>query len=358
MKTRLLILFVLVGFLSLISTIQMIQSVPELTFDDAYDYSELVIVGQIESVEILSEPFIGENISRSGIALYDVAVLFSLKNPDKVTEITVPGEFLREPHGMSYDTYPYEAGQTVVLFIQSDDHVTGHDLVVRSGTSEVIHPAPEDGSGCEDHRYSDYNGYCMRTKIQNQDLPICDPNPKHDFGKCKREFQEPDNTLQHVLDHCNATGAVNDDERRWWNTTHYIDNVDCEFLDKVIGSPTYGLPLEDNESESEPLIMSDGQQHMIEEYCETGMRHLDMIGIPQCIKNEPICGPNSKLSDGICVAIDGGCKPDIHGNTTWCDPQYDYLKIILSEPSAFIFVFGTPVLIAGIIIFIVWRKRK
>ena len=74
---------------------------------------------------------------------------------------------------------------------------------------------------------------------------------------------------------------------------------------------------------------------------------------------DPVCGPNTKLEDGICVVIDGGCEPDINGNTTWCGPQYDYLKIILSEPFAFMFVFGTLSLIVGIIIGVVfWRKRK
>ncbi|QMU54757.1 MAG: hypothetical protein GKS07_07645 [Nitrosopumilus sp.] len=77
-------------------------------------------------------------------------------------------------------------------------------------------------------------------------------------------------------------------------------------------------------------------------------------------EGEPTCGPNAKMSNGVCVIVDGGCEPDINGNTTWCGPQYDYLKIILSEPSAFMFVFGIPTLIAGIIItvIVVWRKRK
>jgi len=75
---------------------------------------------------------------------------------------------------------------------------------------------------------------------------------------------------------------------------------------------------------------------------------------------EPNCGSNTRLTDGICIVIDGGCEPDINGNTTWCGPQYDYLKIILSESYAFLFVFGTPSLIAGIIIgvVVIWRKRK
>lgn len=225
MKPRLLIMFALVGFVSLISTTQIVQAVPELTFDDAYDFSELVIVGQIESVEILSEPVIGENTSRSGIALYDVTILFSLKNPDNITEITVHGKFLREPHGMSYDAYPYEVGQTVVLFIQPDDYVSGYDLVIRSGNSEVIYPASEQDGQCKNHRYSYYGGYCMRTEIQNQDLPTCNPNSEHDFGKCKKS--EPESII---------------DERCGVNTVS-IDGV-CQVVKvKTVGddAPFFGI---------------------------------------------------------------------------------------------------------------------
>ena len=82
---------------------------------------------------------------------------------------------------------------------------------------------------------------------------------------------------------------------------------------------------------------------------------LDAINEPEV----PDCGPNTLFTDGVCVVIDGECEPDINGNTSWCGPQYNYLKIILSEPSAFLVVFGIPILIAGIVIgIILWRKRK
>ena len=75
---------------------------------------------------------------------------------------------------------------------------------------------------------------------------------------------------------------------------------------------------------------------------------------------EPDCGPNTFLNEmGVCQIIDGGCEPDINGNTTWCGPQYDYWKILFSSPIAMLVVFGTPSLITGIVIgFIIWRKRK
>ncbi len=63
-----------------------------------------------------------------------------------------------------------------------------------------------------------------------------------------------------------------------------------------------------------------------------------------------------QFPDGI---IDDKCKPDMYGNI-YCDlPQYDNLKIILSNPYAFLLAFVIPSLIIGIIIsVIIWRKRK
>ena len=134
---------------------------------------------------------------------------------------------------------------------------------------------------------------------------------------------------------------------------------------------TLSIPLEKGENEIE-IIIATIPGLSANEYCLTEpvepIQNLSE-GIVDCVEGyffngescvpEPDCGPNTLLTDGLCVVIDGGCEPDINGNTTWCGPQYDYLKIILSEPYAFLFVFGTPSLIAGIIIgVIVWRKRK
>lgn len=71
---------------------------------------------------------------------------------------------------------------------------------------------------------------------------------------------------------------------------------------------------------------------------------------------DPDCGPNTFLNDiGVCQVIDGGCEPDINGDTIWCGPIHDKLPIILSVP----FVFGIPSLIVVIVIgVIIWRKRK
>jgi|APSaa5957512576_1039674.scaffolds.fasta_scaffold91510_1 hypothetical protein len=68
--------------------------------------------------------------------------------------------------------------------------------------------------------------------------------------------------------------------------------------------------------------MSYEQQQMMQEYCETGIRHPDMMGIPQCIKNELVCGPGSEYIDGVCeiaavqietVGSDGSTLPFLGG---------------------------------------------
>jgi len=120
-----------------------VYAVPPLDPEAAFRYSEIVIVGKILSVEILSEPQITKSENSyseiSGIALYKVQIEKYLKNPSDASTIIVPGEFLREPHPMSYETYPYEVGQRVLLYIQKNDiKRVESDLIIRSGHSKVI----------------------------------------------------------------------------------------------------------------------------------------------------------------------------------------------------------------------------
>lgn len=140
MKTRLLIILAF-GLFS--SSLLSIYAIPELDPETAFRYSEIVIVGKVLSVEILSEPQItkSENTysERSGVALYEIQIEEYLKNPSDTKTITVPGYFLREPHPMTYETYPYDIDQRVLLYIQEsfDENVVG-DLIIRSGDSRVI----------------------------------------------------------------------------------------------------------------------------------------------------------------------------------------------------------------------------
>src|SRR3989338_10326659 len=167
MKTRLLIII----FVLVLIPVQLIYAVPELTPEDAFNYSEIVIVGKILSVDILSEPQItkSENsyFERSGIALYEIQIEEYLKNPSGTQTITVPGLFLREPHAMAYETYPYEVGQRVLLYLQKNDYgYANTDLIIRSGDSRVI-----DGSIC-DLGTSYHRGICIADDLIEPIEPI------------------------------------------------------------------------------------------------------------------------------------------------------------------------------------------
>ena len=138
MKTRFLITALV--FTGIFVTV---YAVPESDPESSFRYSEIVVEGKILSADIISEPVIYRNedtyYEQSGIAVYDVQVVKSLKNPDNVKTITVAGYFLREPHPMAYETHPFEVGQNVLLYLQENTHGDGNtDLIIRSSTSKII----------------------------------------------------------------------------------------------------------------------------------------------------------------------------------------------------------------------------
>ena len=94
--------------------------------------------------------------------------------------------------------------------------------------------------------------------------------------------------------------------------------------------------------EPEPPVISDEQQQMLRDYCLTGIRHPDMIGIPQCIKNELVCGPGYALADGVCQKI-------ITEEHTRMEPS------VFLDGFMFLLVIS-PFFIPGSIIFIVLSK--
>ena len=75
-------------------------------------------------------------------------------------------------------------------------------------------------------------------------------------------------------------------------------------------------------------------------------------------EDELVCGPNTKLEGGICVVIDGGCEPDINGNTFWCDPKENTLMD--NGLGVVLVVLGIGILFIIIIIarILVWKKEN
>lgn len=132
-----------VALLLVVGFIGISYAVPELDPHHAFNYSDMVLVGNVLSVDILSEPKITrtENFSseESGIAMYEIEVekYFKTSTFDKM--ITVPGLFTREPNGMSHSTYPYEQNQRVLLYLQKNTHgYADTDLIIRLGDSQIV----------------------------------------------------------------------------------------------------------------------------------------------------------------------------------------------------------------------------
>ena len=132
MKTKLLIIITL----SVTLGMSFAYAVPALDYHQAFEYSDFVIVGKIVFVDIISE--------KPGVAMYEIEILEFKKSPEPIKNpvdsefIIVPGTFLREPHAMSYNTYPYEVGQIGTFYIQKN-HIDSIDseLIIRSGVSRV-----------------------------------------------------------------------------------------------------------------------------------------------------------------------------------------------------------------------------
>lgn len=138
MKSRLLL-----TALMLVGTFGSVYAVPEPDPEHSFRHSEIVIEGRVLLVDIISEPVIYRTedtyYEQSGIAVYEVEVEKSLKNPENIEMITVAGYFLREPHPMAYETYPYEVGQKVLMYLQENTHGDGDtDLIISSSTSKII----------------------------------------------------------------------------------------------------------------------------------------------------------------------------------------------------------------------------
>ena len=253
-------------------------AVPDLDPEHAYKHSEIVVIGKIMSVDILSEPIISKNgksnSNISGVAIYEIQILESFKNQDNLETISVAGYFLREPYPMSYHAFPYEVGQNALLYLQENIHGDGGtDLIIRAGDSRIIGDSP-----CE-KGYKFLDGLCIVMEELNEDLPACDPNPKHDFGKCQKNNKEPQRSLKDVLDNCNCQASGQScipPELRWWNNTHFIDNLDCKFLDRTDGSQTYGLVMDE-------FLLIDNAKMITEQ--------------------EPVCGTGT-------ILVEGKCQPD------------------------------------------------
>ena len=277
-----------------------------------------------------------------------VARLDNYDGPQKVTffihdiikgEVDTPKHVL-ENRGMIFlenDTVmsssvsvDYTIGKTYKVYVENGDTNSCTTKLITPPADYMWEPGPEDGNyysenpeyanTCE-KGYGLSDGMCVTLEEMNNEgiLPVCNPNPGYDFGKCKRDGNYlPDIPLQDVLDNCSCQEsgqACIEPELRWWNATHFIDNIDCKFLDKSEGSTTYGQAINSTasgvtdhyglESNGEVLCLG-GRDMILDDQCRRIGNYDVKTGIPIV---------NSKEE---CDRIDGAWYDD----KRLCDSEY------------------------------------
>ena len=291
MKTRLLTIIVIATFVS-----------PLVWFDQ--DYASCVAENEINWNVVLSESelvFVGT-----------VTRLDNYDGPQKVTffihkvvkgEIDTP-KYVLENTGLVFlenDTIrsssvsvDYKIGKTYKVYVTNGETNQCTTKITNPPADYMWEPGPEDGNyystnpvyvnPCKEG-YGLSDGVCITLEEMNKDLPTCNTNPKHDFGKCKKNTEEPPNTFEEVKEHCDNGGE--DIFLEWWDDDVYYNNEDCEMLNRDgFGAPP--LP----EPEPEQDIPENGN-----------------------------CGPGTTLQDGICVVNSENENTDT--NVKWGGPYQD-----------------------------------
>ncbi len=129
MKSRLWIIILTVTIMIPINSF----AEPSPSYRGSFEHSKWVIIGNITTVEILSEP----DANRAGFALYTLDVEKYLKNPIENSTITILGHY-SDDVGRYTGSKLYEIDQRILFYIQDLPNVPGYDYIVRDRTSGVI----------------------------------------------------------------------------------------------------------------------------------------------------------------------------------------------------------------------------
>ena len=306
MKTRLLIIIVIAAF-----------AFPLVWFDQAYamcvveneinwnsvaSESELVFTGTVTRLDNYDGP------QRVTFFVHDV-IKGEIDAPKYVLENTGMVFLENNTIRSSSVSVDYKIGKTYKVYVANGETNRCTTKVTNPPADYMWEPGPEDGNyysenpahvnPCEEG-YGLSDGICTPLEEMNKDLPICDPNPKHDFGKCKKGNEPPDGTLQDVLDNCSCQESGQDCIEpllRWWNATYFIDNIDCEFLDKVEGSSTYAQTIYpkpevtgsyDIADENGEKICLGGRDMILDDQCRLIGNYDVQTGIP-IVNNKEEC---------------------------------------------------------------------
>ncbi len=335
MKTRLLIVIVVATF-----------AFPLVWFDQAYASciaeseinwntvlleSELVFTGTVTRLDNYDGP------QRVTFFVHDVikgevdTPKFILENSELI--------FLENDTIMSSSVnVDYKIGKTYKVYVTNDQTNQCTTKLTSPPSDYMWEPGPEDGNyysanpeyvdPCKEG-YGLSDGVCISLEEMNKDLPTCNANPKHDFGKCKKNTEEPPNSFEQVKEYCDKGGE--DIFLEWWDDDIYYNNESCEMLER----DGFDDPLPEPEPEQDIPVSEN-------------------------------CGPGTTLQDGICVV--NSENENAETNVKWGDPYQDKKTALDLDPVVnydyeliYTIVLISIVIIAGmtgVVFFVIIRRKR
>jgi len=304
----------------------------EINWNTVLSESELVFTGTVTRLDNYDGP------QRVTFFVHDV-IKGEIDTPKYVLENTGMIFLENDTVGSSSVSVDYKIGKTYKVYVTNGETNQCTTKITIPPADYMWEPGPEDGNyysanpvyvdPCdEDYRLSD--GICITLEEMNEDLPTCSADPRHDFGKCKKNMEEPPNTFEQVKEHCD-NGGDEDIFLEWWNDDVYYNNEECEMLDR----DGFGAPPPEPEPEQDALGYGN-------------------------------CGPGTTLQDGICVVNSENEKidTDVEWGGSYQDrqhtpdlnpiPDYDYELIYM----IILVTVGIIASMAGVSFFVIIRRKR
>lgn len=244
----------------------------EIDYDLTLENSEFVFTGTVTRLDNYGGP------QKVTFLLHDV-IKGEINTEKFVFENSRMMFLANDTIGSSSLDVDYKIGKTYKVYVTNGDTSSCTTMVVSPPADYIWGPGPEDGNYYSenpvyvepcDEGYGLSDDVCITLEEMNRDLPTCSANPRHDFGKCKKNMEDPPNTFEQVKASCNDGG--DDVFLEWWDDDVYFNNDECEVLDRSKPGPA--------PAHSEPAPEPEPGQ-----YAPTPEN----------------CGPGTVLQDGICV---------------------------------------------------------
>ena len=201
--------------MSLLVYVDQAYAVPAIFLEDEFEKADYVLVGKVSISAIISEPEILENKTTDGLAKYMIDVVEFHKG-DWPNSFVALGDFLREPHPMAYETYPFEVNDIVEIYLkESKEPKHSAPYVIMVAPSRLMFNCDE---AVKLGIPTDWKYNCYPEKLGN---PLRDES----FNSNTDEYR-----LDFILEHCEKHGALDYvGYLRYLNDTHLIDLDTCQW---------------------------------------------------------------------------------------------------------------------------------